>query len=47
MLPYKTAILMQTFQQSVFLRNAVKETGYDLHAFGVGSGSHVGLYSKI
>ncbi len=34
------------FQQSVFLRNAVKETGYDLHAFGVGSGSHVGLYSK-
>ncbi|HFF5547178.1 TPA: MetQ/NlpA family ABC transporter substrate-binding protein, partial [Acinetobacter baumannii] len=31
------------FQQSVFLRNAVKETGYDLHAFGVGSGSHVGL----
>ncbi len=34
------------FQQSVFLRNAVKETGYDLHAFAVGSGSHVGLYSK-
>ena len=34
------------FQQSVFLRNAVKETGYVLHAFGVGSGSHVGLYSR-
>lgn len=34
------------FQQSVFLANAVRETGYDLHAFGKGSGSHVGLYSK-
>lgn len=34
------------FQQSVFLANAVRETGYNLHAFGKGSGSHVGLYSK-
>lgn len=34
------------FQQSVFLANAVKQTGYDLHAFAAGSGSHVGLYSK-
>lgn len=34
------------FQQSVFLANAVRETGYQLHAFGKGSGSHVGLYSK-
>ncbi|ENU20219.1 hypothetical protein F994_01276 [Acinetobacter bohemicus ANC 3994] len=34
------------FQQSVFLANAVRETGYDLHAFAKGSGSHVGLYSK-
>ncbi|WP_168406869.1 MetQ/NlpA family ABC transporter substrate-binding protein, partial [Acinetobacter indicus] len=33
-------------QQSVFLANAVRETGYDLHAFAKGSGSHVGLYSK-
>ena len=34
------------FQQSVFLKNAIKQTNYDLHAFGIGSGSHVGLYSK-
>ena len=34
------------FQQSVFLANAVRETGYQLHALGKGSGSHVGLYSK-
>lgn len=34
------------FQQSVFLANAIRETGYDLHAFAKGSGSHVGLYSK-
>lgn len=34
------------FQQSVFLANAVRETGYNLHAFAKGSGSHVGLYSK-
>lgn len=34
------------FQQSVFLKNAIQQTHYDLHAFGIGSGSHVGLYSK-
>lgn len=34
------------FQQSVFLANAVQQTGYKLHAFATGSGSHVGLYSK-
>ncbi len=34
------------FQQSVFLANAMRETGYELHAFAKGSGSHVGLYSK-
>lgn len=34
------------FQQTVFLNNAVKQTGFDLHAFAVGTGSHVGLYSK-
>lgn len=34
------------FQQSVFLKNAIQQTNYDLHAFGIGSGSHVGLYSK-
>lgn len=34
------------FQQSVFLKNAIQQTHYDLHAFGTGSGSHVGLYSK-
>ncbi|OTG85378.1 methionine transporter [Acinetobacter sp. ANC 4558] len=34
------------FQQSVFLANAIRETGYDLHPFAKGSGSHVGLYSK-
>lgn len=34
------------FQQSVFLANAVRETGYNLHSFAKGSGSHVGLYSK-
>ena len=34
------------FQQSVFLANAVRETGYDLVPFAKGSGSHVGLYSK-
>ena len=34
------------FQQSVFLRNAIRETNYDLHAFATGTGSHVGLYSK-
>ena len=34
------------FQQSVFLKNAIKQTHYDLHVFGTGTGSHVGLYSK-
>ncbi|KAA8732454.1 methionine transporter [Acinetobacter qingfengensis] len=34
------------FQQSVFLRNAIQETGYDLKSFAIGTGSHVGLYSK-
>ncbi|ALH96291.1 MetQ/NlpA family ABC transporter substrate-binding protein [Acinetobacter equi] len=34
------------FQQSVFLANAIKETGYDLTPFAKGTGSHVGLYSK-
>lgn len=34
------------FQQSVFLANAIRETGYDLIPFAKGSGSHVGLYSK-
>ncbi|WP_312329155.1 MetQ/NlpA family ABC transporter substrate-binding protein [Acinetobacter sp.] len=34
------------FQQTFFLNNAIKESGYDLHPFAVGSGSHVGLYSK-
>lgn len=34
------------FQQSVFLANAIQQTGYELHAFAAGSGSHVGLYSK-
>ena len=34
------------FQQSFFLNNAVKESGYDLKPFAIGSGSHVGLYSK-
>jgi D-methionine transport system substrate-binding protein len=34
------------YQQSVFLRNAIRETQYDLHAFATGTGSHVGLYSK-
>lgn len=34
------------FQQSVFLANAIRETGYELVPFAKGSGSHVGLYSK-
>lgn len=34
------------FQQSVFLKNAIRETNFDLHAFATGTGSHVGLYSK-
>ncbi|MDQ8936696.1 MetQ/NlpA family ABC transporter substrate-binding protein [Acinetobacter rudis] len=34
------------FQQRVFLNNAIKQTGFDLHSFAIGSGSHVGLYSK-
>ena len=34
------------FQQSVFLRNAIQQTGYDLKPFAIGTGSHVGLYSK-
>ena len=34
------------FQQSVFLANAIRETGYELQPFAKGSGSHVGLYSK-
>ena len=34
------------FQQTFFLNNAIKESGYDLHPFAIGSGSHVGLYSK-
>lgn len=34
------------FQQSVFLANAIQQSGYNLTAFAPGSGSHVGLYSK-
>ena len=34
------------FQQTFFLNNAIKESGYDLYPFAIGSGSHVGLYSK-
>ena len=34
------------FQQNFFLNNAIKESGYALKPFAVGSGSHVGLYSK-
>lgn len=34
------------FQQSVFLNNAIKQTHYELHRFAIGTGSHVGLYSK-
>ena len=34
------------FQQTFFLNNAIKESGYQLHPFAIGSGSHVGLYSK-
>lgn len=34
------------FQQRVFLNNAIKQTNYDLQSFAIGSGSHVGLYSK-
>lgn len=34
------------FQQRVFLANAIQQTNYDLTSFAIGSGSHVGLYSK-
>jgi len=34
------------FQQSVYLKNAIRQTHFNLHAFAVGTGSHVGLYSK-
>ncbi|WKT74298.1 MULTISPECIES: MetQ/NlpA family ABC transporter substrate-binding protein [Acinetobacter] len=34
------------FQQSVYLRNAIRETNFDLHSFASGTGSHVGLYSR-
>ena len=34
------------FQQTIFLNNALRESKYDLHPFAVGTGSHVGLYSK-
>lgn len=34
------------FQQRVFLANAIQQTNYDLKSFAIGSGSHVGLYSK-
>lgn len=34
------------FQQTFFLNNAIQESGYALHPFAIGSGSHVGLYSK-
>jgi len=34
------------FQQSVYLKNAIRETRFNLHAFAPGTGSHVGLYSK-
>src|SRR5690606_23172221 len=33
------------FQQSVYLRNAIRETNFDLHSFAPGTGSHVGLYT--
>ncbi|MHA3114685.1 methionine transporter [Acinetobacter sp. ANC 4635] len=34
------------FQQRVYLKNAIHQTHFNLHAFAVGTGSHVGLYSK-
>ncbi|MHA3060119.1 MetQ/NlpA family ABC transporter substrate-binding protein [Acinetobacter sp. ANC 4636] len=34
------------FQQRVYLKNAIRQTHFNLHAFAVGTGSHVGLYSK-
>lgn len=34
------------FQQSVYLRNVIRETNFDLHSFAPGTGGHVGLYSK-
>ncbi|WP_374253212.1 MetQ/NlpA family ABC transporter substrate-binding protein [Acinetobacter brisouii] len=34
------------FQQSVYLKNAIRQTHFNLHAFAIGTGSHVGLYSK-
>jgi D-methionine transport system substrate-binding protein len=30
----------------VYLKNAIRQTHFNLHAFAVGTGSHVGLYSK-
>ncbi len=46
MLRFKTVTLMLTFSAKRLFKNAIKQTNYDLHAFGTGSGSHVGLYSK-
>ncbi|WP_420535168.1 MetQ/NlpA family ABC transporter substrate-binding protein [Acinetobacter populi] len=34
------------FQNGIFLQNAIDQTGYALHSFSAGTGSHVGLYSK-
>lgn len=34
------------FQQSVYLKNAIRQTHFNLHTFAIGTGSHVGLYSK-
>ena len=34
------------FQHQPFLDNALKETNFKLKALGIGSGTHVGLYSK-
>ena len=34
------------FQHQPFLDNALKETDFKLKALGIGSGTHVGLYSK-
>jgi D-methionine transport system substrate-binding protein len=34
------------FQHQPFLNNALKETDFKLKALGIGSGTHVGLYSK-
>ncbi|WOE33078.1 MetQ/NlpA family ABC transporter substrate-binding protein [Acinetobacter sp. SAAs470] len=34
------------FQHQPFLSNALKETGFKLKPLGIGTGTHVGLYSK-